>query len=793
MTDQDPPGVAIGKALVRAVDARAIGHSEIAMAAALASIARRGAKLSDKQARNGYRLLARSVTLLARAGIDLPPEPAEPVTLKSPAEVAITGTVTPGREPVARIIHKPDGTAAMAVPKLAVQATYELRDVMKAIPGSVPRKIGGVWQWLFPVSPSSAAAVVEALSAYDGKFSPKVIELAADHAKRGATGMMLIDGSPLPEVNVNGLLKPGFALWDHQIRAVAYATEMTASLLAIPMGGGKTLSTIAVINKDAQHKPQRVVITCPNKVRGVWPREVRKFSALPWHIVNGTRESKRAANGYVSLGLAERLQQAEECLFDCTCPAAVHAVVINYEAFASEPWGEWVPQKPIDTLVMDEIHRIKAHELRTKNQRRTTSGALAQWVGFTRKRIGLTGTPIPQSPLDIYGIFRALDPGVFGGSWTQYKNRYSIPNPKIAEMVVGYKNVAELADRFFSLTYHPVIDLDLPEVTDVTYEFDLETKPLKPGQLTARKIYDSLDEDLWADLSSITGKESAAHDWDALQGELAEMLAQGAETDEIVAMLERLDEASAGKDVSTVTPANVMVRLLRLQQLTGGTVIDDDGDRIRVSHAKAELLAEVLEEVGCTKRTETHEPEPVIVFCRFRSDLDAVREIAERTGLAYAEVSGRRQDGLSRDAEMNPDADIVAVQIQSGGTGVDFTRARVAIWYSLGYSLSDYLQARKRLDRPGQTRPVLMVHLLARATADFDVYEGLEGRQAVIASVMRAHGVDPGKFGHRDERADEGDERRINGQGAVALPFDRLLQSEAIRMGAPVKSKGTKQ
>ena len=776
MTETPDYVAAIRDTLIRAVDARAIGHSQLAMAGALASIVRRGARLTDKQLRTAHRLLTQSRKQLDGAGIALPPAPPE-VQAASPAAPVSSGTgLRPGQEPVARIRH--DG-------KIAVRSPYALLDVMKAIPGGVPKKDRNVWEWSFPASPAAAAAVVEALSPYDGKFSAKVISLAEDFARRLDASSLLADGTPVPEIDTTGLIKPGFVLWDHQKRAVAYATEMAASLLAVPMGGGKTLSTITAINQKAAYTPQRVVIACPNKVRGVWPREVRKFSALPWHIVNGTRESKRAHSGYVSLGLAERLQQAEECLFDCRCGAPVHAVVVNYECFANEPWGEWSPSKPVDTLVLDEIHRIKAHQVRTKKGRLTMSGALARWVNFTRQRIGLTGTPIPQTPLDIYGIFRALDPGIFGGSYTTFKNRYAIPNPHVPEMTVGYKNVQELADKFFSITYHPVIDLDLPEVTDVTYEFDLESK--------ARKVYDSLDENLWADLAAFTGKRSAAAEWDALQSELAEMLDTGADSGDIVDMLERIDALSSGKDSSTVTPANVMVRLLRLQQLTGGTVNDDDGDHVRVSTAKAEQLAEVLEEVGCTEATDTHDPEPVIVFCRFRSDLDAVREVVLKAKLRYAEVSGRRHDGLTHDAEMSPRADVVGVQIQSGGTGVDLTRARVAIWYSLGYSVSDYLQARKRLDRPGQTRPVLMIHLLARHTADLEVYNALDGRQHVIGSILRTHGVDPAKLGIRDSGpVESGPVKHKTGEGAVLLPFERLMKAEALRMGAPTeKVKGT--
>ena len=64
----------------------------------------------------------------------------------------------------------------------------------------------------------------------------------------------------------------------------------------------------------------------------------------------------------------------------------------------------------------------------------------------------------------------------------------------------------------------------------------------------------------------------------------------------------------------TVTAANAMVKLLRLQQVTGGCVPTDDGTTHRVDSGKQKLLADTLEDIG--------KDEPVVVFCRFHADLD---------------------------------------------------------------------------------------------------------------------------------------------------------------------------
>lgn len=751
----------VGTALLAAVDyAREHGgvflHSDLQRAAELASAVRRGGALTTNQAREAWRILNRAE--LDDTGVTAP-------RLPRPDDLPV-GTAPPSAHapnaPVVRL--RTDG----AWRGIAVTNSYPFKDTLKAL-GAKPYKRDGAFEWRLPATPAAATAVLDALAGAHPRASAGVVALAGQHQDGLDARAVLDESAPLPVFDTAMLIKPEFSLWDHQVRGVDFLCRSTASLQAIPMGGGKTLATITAVNKL---EAKRVLIVSPNKVRGVWPREVRKFSAQQWHIVSGFRPSKRAKSGRMSLSLPDRLRQAEECLFDCGCGAPTHAVVINYEAFGHEPWASWQPQVPLDLAVYDEIQKLKSPTgVISKN--------VARLVQATRRRVGLSGTPMPQTPLDVFGIYRALDPGIFGTKWTAFRSTYAVMNPHVDGHVVGYRNVEELRDKVYTIMYRPVVDLKLPEITDVTREFPLEPK--------ARKVYDSVDTQLWADLSEFTGKPVIDFDEERFN-HAHQMIDEGRSGDEILRYLD--DEAAeAGEEGSTseVTAANTMVRLLRLQQLTGGTVIDDDGTRIRVSTGKAELLEETLDDVGCVSGGDA-DPEPVVVFCRFRSDLDATREIAEKKGLRYAEVSGRRHDGLTHDSEMNPDCDVVGVQLQSGGTGVDLTRARVMIWYSMGYSLSDYDQARKRLHRPGQTRPVVSIHLLAEDTADMDVYEALANRRSVVHRVLERHGIDGEKLGFGEDFQLDAEQVAMMdaGKGAVSLPFDRLLGDKTM-LGEPGK------
>ena len=58
-------------------------------------------------------------------------------------------------------------------------------------------------------------------------------------------------------------------------------------------------------------------------------------------------------------------------------------------------------------------------------------------------------------------------------------------------------------------------------------------------------------------------------------------------------------------------------------------------------------------------------------------------------------------------------ADVIAVQYRSGSESIDLTRARYLIYYSLNISLALFSQSKKRIHRPGQTRPVTYYYIIA--------------------------------------------------------------------------------
>jgi SNF2 family DNA or RNA helicase len=278
---------------------------------------------------------------------------------------------------------------------------------------------------------------------------------------------------------------------------------------------------------------------------------------------------------------------------------------------------------------------------------------------------------MPHSPLDVYAQFRFLSQTIFGPSFAAFRQKYAVMGGFQHKQVTGFQCVEELEALMRTITYRVSKDvLDLPPQTHVTYHCELSAE--------AQHIYRDLEEDFVAEV---------------LDGR--------------------------------ITASNAMVKLLRLQQVAGGWVKTDDGQHHRVDYAKEKLLADTLEDTGPA--------EPVVVFCRFHADLDAVHDAAKSAGYPSLELSGRR-DELKR--WQDGEAQVLAVQISAGGVGVDLTRARYSIYYSLSFSLGEYDQALSRVHRPGQSRPVEHVHLLVRNTVDTKIMRALEKRAEVVAAIL---------------------------------------------------------
>ena len=468
--------------------------------------------------------------------------------------------------------------------------------------------------------------------------------------------------------------------WAHQLSALEFVRHKPGAMLALEMGCGKT--KVAIDHMEELEARRTLVLAPLSVVDHVWPGEIRKHCRrLATIIPLGDRHPNVRA----------KLKQAAEDLALATARQGPAVIVVNYESAYREPLGSWLKNQRWDLLIIDESHRLKS-----------PSGAISRWASQvadrSTRRLALTGTPMPHSPLDIYAQYRAVDKRVFGISYQQFKNRYAefeIVGKKVTkneedgsqtghlvQAVSGYKNLDELNQKFYGLAFRVTAaeTLDLPKAIETYTHVNLGSQ--------ARKLYDQMSLKFRAELDS---------------GEI-------------------------------ITATNALTRVMRFQQLTSGFAVTPEGKTVEVDNAKARALQDILEDLPRT--------EPVVVFARFQNDLDAIARTAERLKRPHYGISGRAKSL----EQWNAQGGVLAVQIQAGGLGLDLTAARYCVYYSLGFSLGDYLQSIARLHRPGQTSLVDYIHLTAARSIDEIIVNALADKEDVINRILETRDLTNGNL-----------------------------------------------
>lgn len=348
----------------------------------------------------------------------------------------------------------------------------------------------------------------------------------------------------------------------------------------------------------------------------------------------------------------------------------LQVAVVNYESCwrMEKEIALWKP----DMIICDESSKIK-------NPQAKQSKALHRLGKISKHNIILTGTPVTNNPLDFFSQYKFLDESIFGGSYYSFRARYAIMGGYGNYQVVGYKNLPELTEKAHSIAFRITKKeaLDLPEQVDVTRYVELE--PM------ARAIYNQVERNSYAELS---------------QGE--------------------------------VVVRNVLTKLLRLSQITGGYIKDEFSEiEEHVSSAKLNALEEIIEE--CLDADKK-----VVVFARFISEIDAITKMLKHYGIKYSLIRGDVKDRASEVEKFQNDKDVKVFvgQLQTTGMGLTLTASDTAVFYSLSYNFADYEQAKARIHRIGQKNNCTYIHLIAKKTIDEKVMEALSKKKNIADLVV---------------------------------------------------------
>lgn len=422
-------------------------------------------------------------------------------------------------------------------------------------------------------------------------------------------------------------------------------------------GTGKTLTSIAAAGRGyLSGKVKRLIILCPSSVMSVWPMEFDKYADFPFEckVLEGTREKRiKQLNSF----------ETEESL---------KVAVINFES----SWRllDELLSWNADMIIADEAQRIKGHN--------TSQSKAAHKLGDKAKyKLALTGTPIQNSPLDFWSIYRFIDKTVFGTSFYAFKNKYAVMGGYGNYQIVSYKNLDELTQKAHSIAFRVTKKeaLDLPEEIDELLYIDLEAK--------ARKIYESVRIESYAEIEN---------------GE--------------------------------VTAANILTKLLRLQQITGGFLKTDDGIETKVSTAKLDILKDKLDDL-------LSENKKAVIFAKFTSEIRTIEAlIKDCLKVNYIIISGetpiKQRGDIIKSFQEDEQIKICIAQLQTAGVGITLHSADTAVFYSLDYNYANFEQAKSRIHRIGQKNNCTYIYLIAKGTIDEKIMKALGKKEDIAKRIV---------------------------------------------------------
>lgn len=355
--------------------------------------------------------------------------------------------------------------------------------------------------------------------------------------------------------------------------------------------------------------------------------------------------------------------------------AALKVAVINYEGLRTdvfEPLCDWKP----DLVIADESQRIKTHNAQQ-------SKAMHKLGDIASYKLILSGTPVQNNAIDIYSQYRFLDKSIFGDNFYAFRGRYAVMGGFNRKQIVAYRNLEDLIKKEYSVAYRVTKEeaLDLPEQTFITRYIPLEGK--------AKNLYTQLKRDSFAEL----------------------------------------------ENGDTVTAPTVLVKLLRLQQFTGGFLQTDESQKPEwVFDGKLKALEDIIDDYVLG------EDKKLVVFCRFRTEIDVIQKLFEKKKIQYQSIYGdvdiKDRGAMVEDFQTNPETKIVLCQIQCASLGITLTAASTCVYYSKDFNYANYSQSLARIHRISQKNACTYIDLCVEKTIDVEVNKALAKKEDLAKTVV---------------------------------------------------------
>ena len=439
-----------------------------------------------------------------------------------------------------------------------------------------------------------------------------------------------------------------FKAHDYQKRMIQKVIDTDHVGLFLDMGLGKTVIVLTAVEELMYDyfEISRVLVIAPKRVaEDTWSREHHKWDHLKdlrISLVTGTAAQRKKA---------------------IAADADVYVIGRDNVAWLTQILPKW----DFDMVIIDELSSFKSNQAKRFKE-------LKKVIPKSKRVVGLTGTPSPNSLMDLWAELYLLDRGQrLGPTIGCYREEYFRPGKTDGRHIFSWEPRKGAREKIEKLISDICVSMSAEDYLKLPKRIDVEV----PVTLTAeeRALYEQMERDQVIDLE---------------------------EGDAVVAL----------------NAAAVMTKLL---QMANGCVYTEQGGVQKIHEAKLDKLEEIVDTAG----------EPVLVFYSYKHDKTAIQQRIP----GAREITGPKDIADWNDGKIpvliaHPASVGYGLNLQDGG--------HVIVWYGLTWSLEQYQQANARLYRQGQQKPVIIHHLITEGTVDEQVMRALKAKDTSQAALLSA-------------------------------------------------------
>ena len=392
--------------------------------------------------------------------------------------------------------------------------------------------------------------------------------------------------------------------------------------LADDMGLGKTLQAIALLSNLHEEKKKKSMVIMPKSLIYNWENEIKKFAPK------------------LKVGVYYGINR------DFSSLKKVDVILTTYGTIRNDI--ENLLEQKFDLLVLDESQNIK-----NINSQTTKAVLLLN----AKKRIALSGTPIENNLLELYSLFRFLNPEMFG-SVQRFTNSYILPIQKYSDT----STIEELKKKIYPFLLRRVkkeVLEDLPDKIEKLVYVDMNDEH--------RRFYEERRRYYYSLLQKNTSSQGNFDKFFVLQA------------------------------------INELRHIVSSPELETKKII---------SSKKEVLIENVIEAIENNHK--------VLVFVNYLSSIESICDSLKENKIKYLKMTGQTKDRQNLVDKFQSDSryKVFVMTLKTGGVGLNLVSADTIFIYDPWWNTTVENQAIDRAYRLGQDKTVFAYKMIMRNTIE---------------------------------------------------------------------------